>query len=107
MNAIENAKSYLADHGHSAWGREHTRKMVADLLAVAEENLSATQFKSLPQIDWEGISMQNNANKYGNDMSNAWNDAYSRGDSLNTRMADIREEGPGLVQRIKNWWAGR
>lgn len=78
MSPIENAKSYLADHGHSAWGREHTRKMVVDLLAVAEENQSATQFKS--QLQWEG---------------------------LNTRMADIREEGPGFVQRIKNWWAGR
>lgn len=78
MNPIENAKSYLADHGHSSWGREHTRKMVVDLLAVAEQNQSATQFKS--QLQWEG---------------------------LNARMADIREEGPGLVQRIKNWWAGR
>ena len=102
MNPIENAKSYLADHGHSAWGREHTRKMVADLLAVAEGQ-SAPQTR----LDWEGISMQNNANKYGNNMSNAWNDAYVRGDSLNARMADIREEGPGIVQRIKNWWAGR
>jgi hypothetical protein len=28
-------------------------------------------------------------------------------DSLNVRMADIRSEGPNLLQSVKNWWRNR
>jgi hypothetical protein len=82
MNAIEQARQYLADKGKTSWSDADIRPMVEGLLACIESPVRPDYVQQSDRGTWEaGL--------------------------LNVRMADIREEGPSLLQRIKNWWRNR
>jgi hypothetical protein len=127
-NPVDQARQYLADGKNVLWTDVDIRPMVEGLLEELEY-YKPPPFKPSDMtysirsggVIGSGIIMVAHGGGGGNGgsgmarwetdeefkerMRGLQNTAPS--DSLNVRMADIREEGPSLLRRIKNWWRNK
>jgi hypothetical protein len=91
-NPVDQARQYLADGKSVLWTDVDLRPMVEGLLEEIEENK-----KTMREVR---SGLQRVIDRNYSFMNTVYN-------SLNVRMADIREEGPSLLRRVKNWWRNR